>query len=995
MKIVPYRVRFEVDLDSVTGKYRYSKPTSDMLEAEFDENRQAYKIKTHDRGDNAAPGPYYQVAFRIEDPSPYSYADLELRLDSTVYRNSDGQIKNDLYCDPKLRDTPNNLWYQQSRYEFDKKEQQWRIVGDTKKNSLPVDCITTSGVFKPIVIRNGKVLDNIDLPWIYVLPSSVALQDYQDMLSDLINLHDSIIRKDDATVGIGKLIAVETDTERMRKEFAVTEKLEKAIKEIIESPSELQGKEYAHMPIRKIHHYDSRVMREYIRHGMSGKVLGISYYEDHDTYENRIIKFMLKKIQAVSKFSQKKVEVDDSDRAAQEEFGKSLKVIEKKPEVFGCKVLTIDLIYNPRKEYPISIKVTDDYRVQMIRDSHAPFSAGKTKYIKLSLQAKSKKEVIFYLTELEKVFAGMGPNHFKISCTVTCAQIERIGNTDVRVLNIEDITSINEQKLDRNQTDISKSDYWNKLKKLCVKNEFFSVDTAYNSEMAYQEKQNSIQISSDEREKMEVEIRKKLARKSENVKAYNKLWEQTASLAKLLNEQEEWFGGVSDLLELIEIRPTAKFRMNRNYQIVYQCLTEMMEDHAVLSSDFDVNAFGVIKTESVYEYWVFYRLLFQLQSIGFRVDEVSRKALINHYRDFVQGKTSKASGFSVKAVRTLYNDKGEAADLHIEIGYEKSFEGKDIDGNRLTRKPDYYLCISEGESKHWYFMDAKYKCFSKYAQGKVSYPQEIYDVALSKYMADMTQIFKTSDEFCEASWEICGSYIVMADVDDLPSELSVNKRLFGGPESILKDQTISQKNELVTNELIDSRGVFPAHRYGAICLAPSHTDELQSLLELIFEYIEPEKADDHVYLEHCWSCKNPNYVHREKKETKRSTEKYPSHKYYFTCPVCSAFRVDNHCVVCGDAIIKHTTGNYHLLDRTVANPQWAFLCPNCGAGVNGLRQMDEEEIDKIAKESLQESNKKQKRLSSIASTYDNCIEPPQFTTEELESQMPPDQNRWW
>lgn len=235
----------------------------------------------------------------------------------------------------------------------------------------------------------------------------------------------------------------------------------------------------------------------------------------------------------------------------------------------------------------------------------------------------------------------------------------------------------------------------------------------------------------------------------------------------------------------------------------------------------------------------------------------------------------------------------------------------------------------------------------------------------------------------------------MADVDDLPSELSVNNRLFGGPESILKDQTISQKNELVTNELIDSRGVFPAHRYGAICLTPSHTDELQSLLELIFEYIEPEKADDHVYLEHCWSCKNPNYVHREKKETKRSTEKYPSRKYYFTCPVCSAFRVDNHCVVCGDAIIKHTTGNYHLLDRSVANPQWAFLCPNCGAGVNGLRQMDEGEIDKIAKESLQESNKKQKRLSSIASTYDNCIEPPQFTAEELESQMPPDQNRWW
>lgn len=977
MKIVPYRVRFEVDLDSATGKYRYSKPTSDMLEAEFDERRQAYKIKTHDRGDNAEPGPYYQVAFRIEDPSPYSYADLELRLDSTVYRNNDGQIKNDLYCAPKLRNTPNNLWYQQSRYEFDKKEQQWRIVGDTKKSSLSVDCITTSGVFKPIVIRNGKVLDNIDLPWIYVLPSSVTLQDYQNMLSDLINLHDSIIRKDDATVGIGKLIAVETDTERMRKEFAVTEKLGKAIKEIIESPSELQGKEYTRMPIRKIHHYDSRVMREYIRHGMSGKVLGISYYEDHDTYENRIIKFMLKKIQAVNRFIQKKAEVDDSDKAIQEELGKRLKVIEKKPEVFTPSTITFDFCYNaPPLNYPFSVEVTD-CGVQMPWKSHAPFSAGKTKFIKLSLRAKSNEEVLFYLTKLDELFSGKSKNHFKVSCSVVGAQIEKHEKTDVRVLTIENITSINGQKFEKSKPTISEGKYRNELQKLCKKNGIFSMNTSCNLGVISQEKQSSIQISSDERKKMEEEIRAKLARKSKNVKAYNKLWEQTASLAKLLNEQATWFADVSDLLELTEIRPTAKFRMNKNYQIVYQCLTEMMADHAVLSSEFDINAFGVIKTECVYEYWVFYRLLYQLQTIGFCIDETSRKDLISHCRDFAQGKASKVSGFSINALRTLYDDKGEASDIHIEVGYEKSFEGKDAAGKRLLRKPDYYLCITKDASKHWYFMDAKYKCFSKDGQGKVSYLQEIYDVALSKYMADMTQIFNTSDEFRCISQEICGSYIIMADVDDLPSELSDNNRLFGGPESILKSQIIDQKNKQLPNELVDSREInnhpFPVHRYGAICLTPSHVDELQSLLELIFEYIETEKKDDHIYLEHCWSCKNPKYVRREEKEISPGNK-----KYYFTCPVCSAFRVDNHCAVCGKAIIKHTTRNYHLLDCSVANPQWAFLCPNCGAGVNGLRQMNEDEIDKIAKESLV------------------AFEPPRPTDEELERQIPPpERNRWW
>lgn len=975
MIITPYRVLFEVDEDSDTGRYRFSKPTSEMEKVDLSSDGQAYVVTTHDRGDHEGPGPYYQIAFRIEDPSPYSYDDLELRLDSAIFRNKNGEINNDLVCNVDKRKTPDNLWYQQSRYEYDKRTGRWRIVSDSKKKALVVDCITTSGVFRPVVLHKGKILSNISFPWVYVLPSSVSLQNYQDMLSDLINLHDSLIRNNSSTVGVGTITAIESDTIRIRRELELTNELESTIRSIIAMPSELQGKQYLRMPIRKIHHYDSRVIREFIRHGSAGKALGVSYFENHDTYENRIIKHILKRIQSMYLLQKRRgITIPDNlEIAVQNEYLKRTAIKKATKKSFHGVDKTFSFRYRPPIEgkVPLSISVNGNC-VNMPR--HAPFSSSGRHYIKMSLKAQSKAELMFYLSALDQTISLQTQNEFTISCTVLeTRKTNTSGGNTIYELVIGDISSINGITFIKDTVDLTDYQYESDLRALCERNAYINCTGNFRF-FIVPEKEISVGIAREEELHMKAEIRSDLVRQRENALAFDSLLEATSRLTNLLNDS--WFSNISDLQELTNVRPSAKFQMNKYYKKAYQLITEMMADHSILSSDFDINAFGVIKTELVFEYWVFYRLLYQLQSIGFRLD--NQETLTDHYRSFIQGNVTgtRPSGYVVIAKRKL-----NSAEICIEIGYERTFQGLDDQGNVLQRTPDYYLCVKTNSGNHWYFIDAKYKCFSRDQKYKVNYLQEIYDVSLSKYIADMGQIFDTSNAQLGSAKDIRGSYIVMADVDDLPSELSETNRLFGGDESILDSKSIKQWDKRVDPQLIDiSSEHLPCHRYGAIHLTPEHIDELQSLLELIFEYLETDKDDDHSNLHFCWKCGNSNPAIRETKETSTSTNETKYYKYYVTCPHCSAFRSDNHCRSCGKAIIKHTKGNFHKRDESVTSPQWAFICPDCGSPVNGFTEIDENELEEISN-----PNSTRAEHYSMSWTYQ---EPPPLTDEELARMAP-------
>ena len=958
MKIVPYRVLFEVDLDSATGKYRYSKPTNDMLPVDMSTDGTAYctlgahyEISTHDRGSRNSPGPYYQIAFRIEDPAPYDINEISLRLDPSLFRDADEEIDNDLYCDPNTRCDPmRNLWYQRSRYEKDSNGN-WRIISENKKRSLTVDSITTAGVFRILPFRYGRVITDVVSPWIYVLPSCFSKDDYIAMLNDLINIHERLVTNQRSTVGIGKKTYIERETSKIKDEIESTKQLESAIKCIMASPAEQQGKRYKRMPIMKISHFDAHVVQNYISSGMKGKVLGIEYFEDHDTYENRLIKYILKRI--AQRRKQKYIPSIDPNTDIEKEAAAELKRITDMRMVTqeGIKqsARTFYFTGHPPKEGYHKLLVHISGNIVEFKD-HAPFQEGDKNYIRAKYIAHSRREMIFYLNHLTTFCNSIGEwprPQFNICCSFVSNKkpYTTTWNNTVYDLSFSYLLSINGDDFDQNRLDISEQEYQRLLIPI-IQNNGFSIDENRSFFLYPEETNRIIKQDSKERELMLRDITASLSRKVNNEKARRELYEVEERLIELLNAP--WFNGISDYHGPLEVKPTPKFRKNMYYAIIYKLISEKMQAHPLLAGNFDVNAFGVISTQLVYEYWVLYKILYQLQTLGFSLANTDE--LTNDFRKFIQGKqlqrksekkqtSTKYSGYVVNA----YRDNGSHP-IKLRIGYDENFITTKIPGiDRLQRRPDFSLCIESMEGRHWYFLDAKYKSFSIEDKTKVNYEQEVYDVSIEKYILDIGKIFQAEDDF--KNDQIRGSYIVMANVLESAPNLSENNRLFGGPKSILTSDKIQKNNDEITTDLIDlGSKSTPAHRYGAIVLSPAHDSELLSLFQLIFEYLETNKSDIHENLSYCWCCNTKTPVIRERKETNRSTEEQKYYKYYITCNECKSFRVDNHCISCGKAIIKHTSGNFHKWDDSVQNSQWAFLCPDCGSPVNGFSEFDLESL---------------------------------------------------
>lgn len=338
MRIVPYQVRFEADSDSREGKYTVSKPTAEMREVPLSKDGTYYEIHTHDRGVGSGENPdpfYYQIAFRIEDPSPYQIEELTLSLDSFMYRDPSQLAGSNLYCEPETKyNLQANLWYQPSRYVWQKGE--WRVAANTDKKALPVDCITASGVFRIVVLAGGAVVQ--EEPWVYILPSSISKEDYCEMLNDLVDLHERLIAKESSSVGVDKQTVFEYEKNHLQTNIHILKQCQDLLYQIMQIPSEQLGKRYGKTYINKVKKYDSKVVKDYIRFGCSGKVMGIEYYEDHDTYENRVIKSVLRRVTA--RFVEKKISPPDSssideqvERIMAEEISESSKNARKRDEL--------------------------------------------------------------------------------------------------------------------------------------------------------------------------------------------------------------------------------------------------------------------------------------------------------------------------------------------------------------------------------------------------------------------------------------------------------------------------------------------------------------------------------------------------------------------------------------------------------------------------------------------------------------------------------------
>ena len=214
-------------------------------------NNPCWMITTHDYEDQE----YYQIAFECDHGSD----EVLLRIDSPMLSGTDGQ-KSLLQCDQygnKL------LWHQKCKPDY----------------------VSCAGIFRvsEISIETNDVL--FTTPWIYCLPSSITVRDYQTMLFELIRMHDDLVKRRNSQVAHGGF-----DIKRWFVD------LRNALKKVQKSDSNVAilKKEYKWTSVNNIHRFDARVIQSYIQNGHSGFAKGIFYSESNDVYENRVIKKALK-----------------------------------------------------------------------------------------------------------------------------------------------------------------------------------------------------------------------------------------------------------------------------------------------------------------------------------------------------------------------------------------------------------------------------------------------------------------------------------------------------------------------------------------------------------------------------------------------------------------------------------------------------------------------------------------------------------------------------
>lgn len=347
----------------------------------------------------------------------------------------------------------------------------------------------------------------------------------------------------------------------------------------------------------------------------------------------------------------------------------------------------------------------------------------------------------------------------------------------------------------------------------------------------------------------------------------------------------------------------------------------------MLSADFNISAFGVKKTEQVYEYWVFYKILVSLINLGFRITE-GYSDVLTHFKSFISSgylQNTEHANYKVKLQRELSNGN----QLPLELGFDCNFTRRGFN----PKTPDYYLMISSDNENLWFFMDAKYKPFSYETRNGFNLYQEIYNVSISKYIKQIYDLLPGNNN------RILGSYIIASEISETNKDLSNNNRLFGARMSIADCRIRISNNDTIIRgdghqwiSGVDNTNGYPCHRYGAIELTPGNDEELKTLFLLIFEYLLTDGHDSHHYLENCWYCNSTEV------QMISSLTQGGFNKYYTMCqnPDCKLFRVQNHCIspACSKAIIKHAFNNFHVRQDTRRN-RWAYICPACGTGLPG------------------------------------------------------------
>lgn len=738
----------------------------------------------------------------------------------------------------------------------------------------------------------------------FVLPSSISVNDYKEMLNEIIDIDKNLLIADGKSkVSIGLI------SER-KNFFKEIENLLKIIKpfliKINKKPKSALITKNTKKTLNKIKKFTTKTMAEYTINPNKNKFLAIDYQESFDIYEHRMIKYALIKLrklleevnnhnndntryylQESDEFKNKILEnyfnEVELNKVGNRSAIKKLKAVCENSD-FKANIGLFEIISNSK------VYINDIFKINLIKKREEKYKTYidymygvlRTDFIICDNKTKIAYEVVLKtnLQEFHKELYLFYINNKNDLLKFLINQIQQ--NCDSKLRDTIVFRDINDIFCKMMMT-IKKEP---EEKSVDIRSLFINTKNMINWE-EFKNVIRAIDIIDEKSKKLLKEIDNLEQRKKEIITQIDILLD-IPLLHKIPLKKESW-------------KNTQIFTNDYRYNKIYKELIEFDKKYR-FSKEYSIKEILHKKLDKLYEYWALIKMVYILMEK--QQWELKNQVDLKNVIISVLSKNDNSNPIYNSIVLEKYI--GKDITIKLQIYYDTPVD-------YVINRPDFRFVITviqpkkQKETKSFY-CDTKYRKYDEMGRD-FGLNEDICDVAIKKYI----ESYKDIKDF-----KATASFIIHTDVN--------NKYTYWG--GYAKEKLVDKLN---VNSMSDY--CSPKHRYGAFCFLPGKTDNFITFMKLIMEYhfrdlelsIFNNSKQDKLYKVICWECGEFINIEDIKEIYMRCYNGVEIYKYHMSCPNCGHFWVKNHCAVHGHTLIKHVYHNYHESEDGL----WYVKCPEC------------------------------------------------------------------
>jgi hypothetical protein len=902
------------------------------LEVGIENRHKTFVAQSHFRGKEKG-SEFYVLVFQLTD-----LADGDDPSDFQIkYSPKKEEMEKELYYDEKLQ-----IFFDQPNLKKGK-DKKWYYSNSLDK---AVFGSVNAGVFYFNVFQKG--LTTPVTPDFYkacILPSSLSIEKYQEMLNDILIIRTQLIMEQNSSKQSIQLMWKHT-LEDIEK---AVEHIKSPLQRINQVPKTKIEDTFLKVPIRNIKKFNSKTVMNILLNEGNAKLISSQPTESTDIYENQMIYFALTELKRYLENSKtyifeeslrKKLEIDDQVGQLVEQYGvHNLTELEelisdysKNPffKMNYCRNMfkklrkqnnedeTIEVIFQVAKYsqnftpkmgfihhqlmttingsqfdllnrvYPLDFMFHNQKLHYRVIDKEGRFVPFKGRKVDLKLITADFQQHVFLLYKL-----------FELN-NQSVMDIHAV----VKKNSIKDV-----DPLRGNQAKNRNGEYYPDTYEypICI----IELKSINGIEVPKEITQSNLEFWFNQYGVWEFkeEIRKQINSLNTKQLQTNTQVEEINTANEKVRQLIDKLDGYLSLPFLCSVtkkknrwKLTQIFTNDKNYSALWKSLRELDKKYE-FTSNLKETDFIVKKTDELYEYWILIQIIKVFHDTGWETTTgYSFKDVIDQFLDgrrMEKGKRGNLEGFCIKMehigkkhTNLLYADGSVAIEkLEVIIHFNEYIAGK---------KPDYAfeLTIFEGEGLQqkritkWFYLDAKYRNYQE--QGShYGWFLDINNVAIGNYL----NYFHANEQPSHAS------FLIHPDVN-------YHLQFFGG----YLNHTMAQNFHKV-NQLFDRN---PRHRFGSISCIPGQIRNLKAFIKMMIEYYFVEQNTPFI----CWECGNTNTDIQHK-----VIPGSQNIKFHLSCNSCGDFWVRTHCDRNGHKLVKHLSDNYHK--EEFEHYPWYVKCPVC------------------------------------------------------------------